>query len=98
MILEIKGIKLNKSTFKKTGDISMEIDKLKNSKRNPFYTKTDEEHTLVEQENRRIDEEISKLTSQYESCWNKILSNKKIQITQNLKSLHNDNIAVFILF
>lgn len=95
MIFEIKGIKLNKSTFKKTGDISMEIDKLKNSKRNPFYTKTDEEHTLVEQENRRIDEEISKLTSQYESCWNKILSNKKIQMTHNLKSLHNDIIAIY---
>lgn len=95
MIFAIKGIKSNKSTFEKTKDISAQIEMLEKSKRDPFFTKTDEERDLAIQQNKKADEMIASLSAQYDSYWDKILSNKENQMTHNLKSLHKDIIAIY---
>ncbi|WP_164174238.1 hypothetical protein [Ruminococcus flavefaciens] len=95
MIFVIKGIKSNKSTFKKIRDISLKIELLEKDKRDPFFTTTDEECELVKQQNQNIDETITLLSSQIDSCWDKILCNKENQMTHNLKSLHENIIAIY---
>lgn len=95
MIFAIKGIKSNKSTFEKTKDISTQIEMLENGKRDPFFTETDEECDLVKHQNQKADEMIASLSAQYDSYWEKILSNKENQMTHNLKSLHKDIIAIY---